>query len=122
MAVSDDGSSIFLTTNTGIRWFRLSVNPTFGSALTFEADLSANGSSLCAPTGSVSFIDSETNQALGEGILEDGRATLTLSNVHAGAHSILARYSGDANYNPADSSTVPLNIQRARPTLSITSL
>ncbi len=123
MAVSGDGSSIFVITESGVRWLRFSgAISTFGDAVRFQADVSADGSTSGAPTGSVTFIDSQTDQALGQGTLEDGQAILTLSNIHAGAHSIFARYSGDSNYNAADSSPVPLNIQRAFTTASLTSL
>jgi len=122
MAVSDD-SSIFLNTSSGVRWLRTSgAISTFGDAITFQADVSADESTSGAPGGSVSFIDTETNLILGQATLKNGRAILTLSNFHGGANSIFARYSGDSNYNAADSSAVPLNIQRAATTASLTYL
>jgi sugar lactone lactonase YvrE len=48
------------------------------------------------PTGTVSFLDGAT--PLGDGTLSDGVATLMVSSLPAGAHTITAAYGGDANF------------------------
>jgi hypothetical protein len=55
-----------------------------------------------APTGSVAFTDGTT--PLGTATLTAGVATLTVSTLAAGSHSLAAVYSGDTNFNTANSS------------------
>jgi hypothetical protein len=49
-----------------------------------------------AATGMVTFYDTAT--LLGTGVLNNGVATLTISTLSSGQHSLLAYYSGDATY------------------------
>jgi hypothetical protein len=65
-------------------------------------------SSAGAPTGSVVFSDSGV--ILGSPSLSGGRATLTTSTLAAGAHSISATYSGDANFNSTGSASLSESI------------
>jgi sugar lactone lactonase YvrE len=104
---------IAITTTTLIS----STNPVLaGAPLTFTATVTGNGG---APTGTVTFQD-------GTGILttvplsSNGVATLTLSNLSPGIHSVSARYSGD----PFDqTSTSPVIAQQIvlKTTIGVTS-
>ena len=74
-----------------------SVNPsTGGQPLTLTAAISP-----ATATGTVQFLDGAT--ALGTAAIGGGSATLSVSTLLVGAHSITAVYSGDAN-NPAGTS------------------
>jgi trimeric autotransporter adhesin len=62
------------------------------------------------PTGSVNFIDGTTS--LGSGTLDNtGTATLTLSTLAAGSHSLTANYAGDSNFNGITSSALSETVQ-----------
>ena len=76
-----------------------SLNPsTFGANVTFTATLPTNA------TGTVTFIDGAT--ILGTGTISSGVATLAISSLSGGTHSITAQYGGDTNYNSAISTAV----------------
>jgi len=76
-----------------------SLNPsTFGANVTFTATLPTNA------TGTVTFIDGVT--ILGTGTISSGVATLAISSLSGGTHSITAQYGGDTNYNSAISTAV----------------
>jgi hypothetical protein len=67
--------------------------------------LTATISSLAtAPTGTVTFYDGTTE--LGTGTVQSGSATLAVTTLTGGTHSITASYSGDSSYGPATSGTV----------------
>jgi uncharacterized membrane protein len=69
--------------------------------VTFTATVA---SPIGTPTGSVVFSDSGT--ALGPGNLTGGMATLSLSTLATGSHTITATYSGDANFASVTTATV----------------
>jgi len=72
-----------------------------GQSVTFTASVSST-----TATGTVTFYHGST--ALGAGTVSDGIATLTVSNLSVGMHSITATYSGDGNY---EGSTSPVRVQ-----------
>lgn len=63
-------------------------------------------STVSQPTGTVSFFDGASSTAVGTSPVSAGVATLTLSTLAAGSHSITAIYSGDANFVTLTSSAV----------------
>jgi putative nucleotidyltransferase with HDIG domain len=79
---------------------------TEGRSVTFTATIAGTGA-----TGTVAFLDGET--ILGSVALEDGTATYTVSTLDVGGHSIVAVYSGDANFSGCTSSSVDLNVKAA---------
>jgi hypothetical protein len=81
-----------------------SANPaTAGQPVTFTA--SVTGPAGVTPTGTVTFYDGTT--ALGTVSLNSmGMASLTLTTLGVGSHSITAVYSGDAPYAAASSSAL----------------
>jgi sugar lactone lactonase YvrE len=87
---------------TGAIVLSSSANPVLlTNPVTFAALLS---SAAGTPTGTVSFNDGIT--LLGTVTLSSGRASLTISALAAGAHSITAVYSGDANFASVTSTAV----------------
>ena len=68
------------------------TSPSFGQAVTLTARTTAN-----AP-GSVSFLDVTTGITLGTGVLSGGVASLTISTLEPGAHSVEAIYGGDVDF------------------------
>jgi sugar lactone lactonase YvrE len=78
------------------------VNPALAQSLiTFTAKVT---SSVGTPTQTVTFLDGTTS--IGTGTLSSGVATLTISTLAAGTHSITAVYGGDANFSSATSSAL----------------
>ncbi len=82
-----------------------SANPSyFGQEVTFTATvLSLAGSEI--PTGSVEFIDGST--VLGQAALVSGQASISISDLAAGSHSITAVYTATGLF--LDSVSVPLS-------------
>jgi len=92
-----------------------SVNPVFASnAVTLTASITSLAST---PTGTVTFLDGAT--PIGTGTLSaSGVATLTLSTLAAGSHSITASYAGDANFGPTVTAVLTQVVQDFSLTLS----
>jgi sugar lactone lactonase YvrE len=83
-----------------------SANPALaGNPVTFTATVS---SSAGTPTGTVSFFDNTAT--LGPAVLSGGIATATTSSLGQGTYSIIAVYSGDANFTGATSGPVSESI------------
>lgn len=75
--------------------------------VTFSATVTSAGGT---PTGTVSFIDGTTS--LGNATLNgSGAATLTLSTLSAGSHSITTVYGGDTNFAGSTSSAITETVQ-----------
>ncbi len=77
--------------------FSSSKNPSVvGQSVTFTAAVSPNSA-----TGTVQFLDGAT--VVGTAAISGGAASLSLTTLTVGAHSIKASYSGDSNYLTATS-------------------
>ena len=83
------------------------TNPsTYGTALTFTATIAPTSA-----TGTVTFFDGAT--AISAAVpVSGGSASFITSALSAGAHSITAQYSGDANFNPATSPALVQNVTK----------
>ncbi|RSL18366.1 YVTN family beta-propeller protein [Edaphobacter aggregans] len=91
-----------------------SLNPsTFGVSVTLTATVPSGA------TGTVTFDDGATS--LGTGAISGGGATLTISSLAAGTHSITAQYGGDTNYTTAASTAVSQIVNKASPTVTLAS-
>jgi hypothetical protein len=80
-----------------------SVNPsTVGQSVTFSAHVAPSGGSVGTPGGQVQFLDGTT--ALGTRSLDgSGDASIDVSSLAAGAHSITAAYQGSATFEASTS-------------------
>ena len=78
----------------------------WGQPVTFTATVSPS-----VATGSVTFLDG-TN-SLGTALLSSGTATLPVSTLAVGSHSITAVYGGSAGFASVTSDAVPQNITQA---------
>jgi hypothetical protein len=89
------------------------AHPTAGTPVTISVSFNIPAGTRATPGGSVTFKDGST--FLGTVPLNARGATqLTLSNLAAGTHSIVAAYSGDANFTAATSSA-SLTVNRPAP-------
>jgi hypothetical protein len=84
-----------------------SLNPSVvGQAVTFTDTVTAAAPSGPTPTGTVMFIDGEA-QIGGVAVLNSkGVASVTVSTLSVGVHSIFCMYTGDATYAPTTSSGI----------------
>lgn len=87
--------------------FSSANNPaTFGDAVTFTATVSGP-----APTGTVTFAEGST--VIGSAPVNNGAATLTVTALASGNHTIVASYSGDANQSASTSAAITQVVNRA---------
>jgi hypothetical protein len=87
-----------------------------GAALTLTATVIGQST---VPTGTVTFQDGAT--ALGTAALNtQGSATLTVSTLNVGAHSIMASYAGDAANASSSSAAFAQTIQQATTQVALT--
>ena len=108
LKISQAVSSIRLTS---------SQNPSnTGAQVIFTARLT---SSAGAPTGSVAFSDGAT--PLGTAPVNAGSASLPISTLAAGPHSIVAVYSGDDNFTGVTSSILRQVVNRGAPRIALSS-
>lgn len=94
------------------------ASPTVGESFALTATVaSADGAT---PTGIVSFTDN--GSALGSGTLDgSGAATITVSSLNPGTHSIVAHYNGDTNDATSDSSPLTETVAQIGTVTALTS-
>ncbi|MGB2636338.1 MAG: Ig-like domain repeat protein [Candidatus Acidiferrum sp.] len=97
-----------VTTNTLLSASATQI--TSGTSVTFSANV-APASGSAAPTGTVSFLDSQSS--LSTATLSAGSAQFTAANLSAGSHSITAAYSGDSNFQPSTSAVATITVTTA---------
>jgi hypothetical protein len=99
-----------------------SLNPsTYGQSVTFTATVTGS-SPLGSPTGFVSFYDnSNLMSGTASQLSAGGVATFTLTSLTGGTHSITAKYTGDANFNPGTSNTVTQTVNSSSTTTLVSS-
>ncbi|HBI25381.1 TPA: hypothetical protein DDX30_01165 [Candidatus Wolfebacteria bacterium] len=92
-----------------------SLNPsTYGNLVTFTATTT---SSVSTPTGTATFFDGAT--PLATSTLTSGVATFATSVLTIGAHSIIAVYNGDTNFNASTSAAVSQTVNKANITITL---
>jgi hypothetical protein len=101
------------------------VSPsTYGQPVTLTATLVPVAPGAGAPTGTVSFKDGGTTitgcTAQAVGGTGPYTATCTTTTLAAGSHSILATYSGDADFTGSASTVLPYTVNKAATTTMIT--
>jgi uncharacterized protein (TIGR03437 family) len=91
----------------------------FGQAVTFTANVTAVAPGEGTPTGTITFKDG--TKVIGTSALANGQATLTISTLETGAHSVTAEYSGANNFNAAASPAVTHTVSKAAATVTLAS-
>ncbi len=84
----------------------------YGSSVSFTAAVTGSSG---APTGAVSFLDN--GASIGSAALNGGTATISISSLDAGSHSVTASYGGDANYIANSSSALTESVVPATTTM-----
>ena len=108
-------ATVSLTVRNGMTQTALTstVNPSqYGQPTNLVATIVHGGTLAAVPTGSVNFFDG--TRLLGTSPLTaTGTATLTVSNLTAGAHSLTAAYSGDTANAPSTSTALAQIVNKA---------
>jgi YVTN family beta-propeller protein len=81
---------------------------TFGQSITFIATIGTPSQGVKKPSGTVIFLDGNTQ--IGTETINYGKAILTTSTLSVGPHSITAKYIGDNNFKPSTSSILTIMI------------
>ena len=82
-----------------------STNPSrFGQPVTFTATVRAVAPGSGVPTGTVAFFDGLTSLGTAQ-LYGSGQATISISTLSVGPHSITASYAGDLNFNASVTAT-----------------
>lgn len=88
-----------------------------GNKVLFTAVVSGDGG---VPTGTVTFKDG--TQQIGQAVLNaSGQATISLTNLTSGNHTITAEYPGDAKNKPSTSAPLTQVVQQAVVSITLTS-
>ena len=83
---------------------------TVGAAISFTAAVAASGGGVIS-TGTVQFIDTTTNQVLGTGNVVNGKVVVKFAGFTTlGVHTVVANYSGTANFASSASAAQTQNI------------
>ena len=85
--------------------------------ITFTARVTSSTAKQHTPSGTVQFMDN--GGQIGAAQLANGTASLTLSSLAVGTHSILATYQGDNAFNPSNSSPGPVVIEKASSSIAL---
>jgi hypothetical protein len=96
-----------------------SGNSVFGQAVTFTATITPVAPGAGTPTGTVIFSIDGTAQPAAT--VSGGLATLTVSTLAPGAHTITAAYSGDSSFNAGNATPLAQTVSLATATATLTS-
>ncbi|NYF91012.1 Ig-like domain repeat protein [Tunturiibacter empetritectus] len=117
-STSNTVNQIVVASSTATTLTTSNPDVSFGTAVTFTANVTGSGS--VTPTGTISFQEGTT--VLGTLTLDiHGAAALTLSTLSVAAHSIRAVYGGDANNGASSSAPVQETIEQINTTTAVTS-
>ena len=95
-----------------------STSATISTAATISASVTGNGG---VPSGTVTFLDGTTS--IGSATLgTNGIASISVSTLSLGQHTLTAVYSGDTNNATSTATAQQLTILKAAPSLSVASL
>ncbi len=118
-ASSSSPLSQIVSKDTTTMTLNSSANPSvFGQPLVVTATVSAAAPGAGVATGAVSFQDGATS--LGTANLLNGQASITVSTLGVGPHSLTAAYSGDGNFNTS-TSAVAQTVNKASTATSLSS-
>ena len=83
----------------------------FGEGVTFYANVSPGNSGSGTPGGNVTFYDNGT--AIGVSVCNAGVASITVSTLQCGSHTITATYEGNNCYTSSSSSSISHQVSKA---------
>jgi hypothetical protein len=92
------------------------TTPTFGQQIVLTATLIPSLVGTLTPGGTVTFKDGGTS--IGTGSVSGGVATLNITSLGVGSHSITAVYAGDTNFLTSTSSALGVTVGKATPMIT----
>src|SRR5262249_10839794 len=92
-----------------------------GQAVTFTATVSPAPASLSVPTGTVTFVIDGVTQPGAASLNASRQASITLSNLTVGSHTVRALYSGDANFAAGSSAVLTQTVNKASISTTVSS-
>jgi sugar lactone lactonase YvrE len=104
------------TTTTALAQTSPSGTAAFGQAVTISATISS--SKLGTPSGTVTFFVDGAQQPRPSAVT-NGVATITLTNLTGGSHTVGATYSGDNNYAPSAAATLGISVAKTGSSTSL---
>src|SRR5262249_46290505 len=94
-------------------------NAVFGQSIKLTAIVATSPAGAGTPTSTVTFFDGTTT--LGTATLDsNGQATLTVSTLALGTHSITAQYAGDSNFVASTSGATSATVIQASTATTLT--
>ncbi|HUL44635.1 MAG TPA: Ig-like domain repeat protein [Bacteroidota bacterium] len=95
------------------------TNPSvFGQNVTLTATVTASAPGSGVPTGTVTFKNG--TGVIGSGPLDStGKASMNISSLSTGVHSIIAEYNDDANFNPSSSAAYFDTVNKSNTTTAL---
>ncbi|HET7489363.1 MAG TPA: Ig-like domain repeat protein [Acidimicrobiales bacterium] len=115
-AIALSGTGLAIPTSTSLS---SDANPSvFGQPVTFTAKVTAS-SGTASPDGAVTFRDGQT--VVGTAPLSAGSASVTLSSLAVGTHTITAGFEGGSRFGPSGSSPLSQAVALAGTTTSVKS-
>ena len=95
------------------------TTPPAGGSVTVTATVGVTYPSSTLPTGTVNFTLDGVSQGV-ENVVSGKTATITITGLTVGSHSLQASYSGDANFSSSAAASVTLTVAKASTTLVVT--
>jgi hypothetical protein len=88
------------------------LNSSASGSVAYGTPLVLSATVTPGATGTVTFFDSSTTPAtsLGQVAVSNGTATLTVSTLAAGTHSLTASYGGDSTHAPSASAAIAVQV------------
>lgn len=118
---NDVGNNISILLNTGGTFVSTTSAPNpsnFGQTVTLSTTVAASLAGSPVPTGSVTWTDNGTN-VLGTTNVASGQASLMVSTLTSGAHTITTAYSGDVNFNPNSAPPITQTVNGSGPIVTL---
>jgi predicted secreted protein len=99
-----------------------SANPSVsGQPITFTATVKAVAPGSGVPTGTVTFFDGSTSLGPAQLLDGSGHATISISTLAVGSHTITASYVGDSNFTVSVSPALTQTVNQAATKTTVTS-
>ena len=96
-----------------------SANPSVFSQAAITAIVKPVVPGAGTPTGTVNFFDATTQTDLGSYLLSGGKATLGVSALNVGSHTISASDQGDPNFLPSASGSLVQTVNKAQTAITL---
>ena len=110
--------SVNVLMNSTVTQLGATPNPAVAAQpITFTARVASSTVKQPAPSRTVQFIDN--GGQIGVAQLANGTASITLSSLAVGTHSIMSSYEGDSAFNPSRSSPISEVVQKAPSSIAL---